>query len=197
MRLLIVEPPPDNLLVHALVEKAALLVDGQIVELAEYNDPRVPDAIVRLATPDFPDWPPPYWETAPRLSVGIRARPGLTHHIGMEDFLDLRQMDDAEAVSAIAAWLRKRAVENVDRQKLEVLIRDLRRILDSHEFRDKDPEDVAQAQAAVETMETQLRAPRPSRKVLSWAIRQVPPFMLGFLSNVGNDAFMHFVHFLS
>ena len=72
--------------------------------------------------------------------------------------------------------------------QLEILIQQLRNVLDNRMFPAEDPDDVAQALAAVETMEAQIKAPRPARIVLKWAASQIPGFLVGLLSNIGNDA---------
>jgi len=113
-------------------------------------------------------------------------------------FLDAVTTPRPVAVKFIVDWLRDIPVAPLslnERTQLEKLIGELTRLLSTTEFRNEDPDDVAQVQAAVDTMAAQLKAPRASRGVLRWAVSQIPGFMLGLLSNMGNDAIIHFSHF--
>ena len=92
-----------------------------------------------------------------------------------------------EAVATIAAWLEGAVlgVTQEHRQMLEVLINAVEYLLDDETFRrNHSPDDVAQAKAACDTIAAHLRAPRPSRRVLRWAVGQLNQFPAGFLSGL-------------
>lgn len=183
-----------SLHLRILIQEAGLRAEGEEVEFLD-DGPGIGEAMVFEADTfrPAPSWRP----IVPTLGIRTgrmsdspaRIPPGA-------DFLDATIISDARAIDEIAEWLRTHipALLQKDRIQLEILVQQVRSILDNHEFPSEDPDDVAQSLAAVETMEAQIKAPRPSRIVLKWAASQLPGFVVGLLSNIGNDALTHFIH---
>jgi len=180
-----------------LVEAAAESIDQSVEWVHYYEDAEVPDAMI-LGLDGVGRDLPFHWDNVPGAVVIVPGAPiplGLTYERRLT-FFDFGRASDDEIIASLALWLRK-AIDSADffdRELLELLIGDLRQVLDHQEFPHENPEDIAQVWASVETMEIQLRAPRPAKSVLRWAASQIPGFIIGVLSSVANDALTHFVH---
>ena len=94
------------------------------------------------------------------------------------------------AVSTLARWLRSNVGVDLttrERAQLEVVVGEIQRLLDSGRFDREDIDEVAMAQAAVDTIQAQLKAPRPSRNIIRWGLSQIPGFMIGALAGVAGN----------
>lgn len=96
----------------------------------------------------------------------------------------------AASVAQIAAWLARNASDTLtvrEREMIEVVVGDIRRLHDDGRFLREDHGLVAELLAAIETLEAQLRSPRPHRKILGYAFSQVPGFVFGALSGTAGN----------
>jgi hypothetical protein len=99
------------------------------------------------------------------------------------EILDQVGMNFDERVGVIARWLastREAEVTAGEREMLEVLLDRVQRVLDNQT---ETNESVAQVQAATDTIQAQLRAPSPSRRVLGWAVSQISTYAVGVASD--------------
>jgi|GEM_PF-2868142 len=104
-----------------------------------------------------------------------------------------------DAVDTIAAWLEGVVIGVTieQREMLEVVVTAVRRLLDDDTFSNEyAQDDIAQAEGACETIETQLRVPRPSRRVLKWALGQLNQFPGGVLSGAAVQYLPALLHHL-
>jgi len=139
--------------------------------------------------------PPPWSVPTARVNWSGRMAPAFPQH----DSLDVSLLDANHAARLIAEWLRSQiaGLTADERKKIEVVVKDVLRNIERGTYDDKDPAEVAQAQAAVDTVSVQLRAPRPSRRIVRWALGQLPGFVLGSLSGVSGNYLTELLHVLS
>jgi hypothetical protein len=79
---------------------------------------------------------------------------------------------------------------------LEVVVDAVRLVIEEQPTT-ASPEDIAQIQAAVDTIQAQLRAPRPSRGAVGWALDQIRTFPGGVLSGAAATylpTLLHTIH---
>jgi hypothetical protein len=130
----------------------------------------------------------PEWPGIPAAAVELGAYFSGPQSTVSFDVIDVTNSTFDSSVDAVARWLARSTAEEVtalERGMLEALVTDVLQFLDGQSQRDADlREDLAQVRAGVETIETQLRAPRPSREVLGWALSQVSAYAVGLASGV-------------
>ena len=110
------------------------------------------------------------------------------------EILDLIGMDVDECIGVIARWLartREAEVSLSERQMLEVLVDNVQRVLDEQT---KTNDSIAQVQAATDTIQAQLRAASPSRRVLGWAVSQISAYSMGLLSGASLPYLTELLH---
>lgn len=98
--------------------------------------------------------------------------------------------DRSGSVAVVAEWLEANVGSKVtdhEREQIEVVVAEIRRRLLDGAYDDQNPIEVAQTQAAIDTADAQLRAPHPSRRVLSWVFSQIPGFVAGSLQSVAGN----------
>ena len=81
-----------------------------------------------------------------------------------------------------------------EHRMLEVLVGAIQSAVDENAGIDSLHDEVAQLQAAMETLQSQIHAPRPSRKVIAWALDQVKAFPAGLASGVAASYLPMLVH---
>jgi hypothetical protein len=185
-------PPEPWVRLRDLVREAAPLVTDEDVEFVRpgdyYPDDRMDAALyeagVRYVSPM---WPPPTVQVTIRADGSAPVYPPLapTH-----DSITVNATDVEGGVRSIADWLHRHleiGLDTDERKRVEVVVREVLHNIHRGAYDDKDPDEVAQAQAAVETVNAQLRAPRPSRRIVGWALGQLPGFVLGSLSGVSGN----------
>jgi len=130
--------------------------------------------VVRVVVSDDPPGPPT------RAILTVTGQP-------QADRLKVSPTDFMASARQIAKWLGTKIKVEVtleERHMLEVVLKAAQDVLDSDGASSADPEDVAQAYVATETIAAQLRAPRPSRRVLSWAVGQLATFPAGLITGI-------------
>lgn len=189
MRLAVLEANDGDQYIHQWAWEAAEDLH-EVIEWVDLPSEAPPDAILYMSTFAQPadSWGPGVPTAEIRmLENGQNNAPAPT---GV-DVLRTTIADGHEAIRIIAGWLRDREVaqrpSERERELIEVVIGELRKALDSGHFAGEDADDVAQTQAAVDTLDAQLKAPRPSRRVLKWALLQLPPFAVGILSSTASN----------
>jgi hypothetical protein len=106
----------------------------------------------------------------------------------------LETTDPQLAVSRIAEWLDgelRPVLTARERQKLEVVVAALYDALENRSHQLNDP---PQLQAAADTIQAQLRATRPSRKVLAWALEQVQHIPVGLITGLALPYLQDLLH---
>lgn len=107
--------------------------------------------------------------------------------------------DRPGAVQTISAWLASNVdarLGDQERRYLEIVSGEILRAIHDGKFDGWPKDDVAQAQAAVDTVTAQMRSPRASRRIIGIALAQLPGFVAGGLSTVGASYLAHLVsHF--
>ncbi len=112
--------------------------------------------------------------------------------------LRIASADLAGAVDTVAQWLADHVVKASvftveERRMLEVVFRSIRESLEEERLK-LDPEDAAQVLGALDTADTQLRLPRPSRRVMQWALSQISGFPAGMLSGMAANYLPQLLH---
>lgn len=177
-----------------LVERAATLVSSDGVEIIQPGDTPPTSGVaavlyetgLRRLEPSPPEVP----VAQVSINVGGRGLGALIPTDDGEDLLMLSAQDQDAAVAKIASWLRGHVdigLTDYERQCLEAVVMAVTRWLQDATLDDYPAEEVAQAQAAVDTVAVQLRAPRPSRRILAWALGQIPGFVVGALSGAAGN----------
>lgn len=138
-------------------------------------------------------------EIEPPLRLGrLRAVPAGAHSPAE---LRVSALHVEEGVAVIAAWLEGALAVGLsveEHRMLEVVIAAFREVLEDGSVLSQLSKDVAaQAQAALATAEAQYHAPRPSRKVLLWALGQLQQVSAGFLSGVAVNYLPTLIHHLA
>jgi hypothetical protein len=109
-------------------------------------------------------------------------------HTRSVPLLELGPLDEEGRIAAIARWLAgvvSAGVSEDEHRKLEALVLVVQQLIDQlRPVTDELRRDVAQVKAAVETIQLQLRAPRPGRRVLAWALSQISGLAVGLASGV-------------
>lgn len=111
------------------------------------------------------------------------------HPEGGHDILTVDPVDFGRSVDVIARWLAtepgpQNEISVGERQMLEVLVGEVYKFIEAQttptnqDLRD----DIAQIQAAVDSLQAQLRAPRPARRLVNWALRQIGAYTMGLAS---------------
>jgi hypothetical protein len=187
------EPPHGRQRLGDFVVAAAAIVNGHTVELippdealqtgadavvweahypgdpAEFARRSIP--VVRVVVSDEPPGPP--------VSVTLLVGP-------QPDNLRISTSLGAGA-NSLAEWLGRHLDLGVtldERKMLEVVLSAVRRFLEDGAG-SVGPEDLAQIQAAADTIDAQLRAPRPARGVLLWAVGWLSkPYPAGLVTGV-------------
>lgn len=103
------------------------------------------------------------------------------------------------AALTIANWLR--SVLKIDitditvgeRRMLEVVLGAVRKALDAEAY-SVERDTAAQVQAAADTVDAQLRAPSPSRRIVSWALAQFVTFPSGVITGVAATYLVELIH---
>jgi hypothetical protein len=91
------------------------------------------------------------------------------------------------AVAEVARWLARVTdvgLSQRDREMIEVVVREVRAADDDGRLDRIAPDHRAQALAAVDTVAAQLRAPRPSRRIVASALAQIPSYVVGVVSGM-------------
>ena len=91
------------------------------------------------------------------------------------------------AVAEVARWLSRVTdvgLSQRDREMIEVVVREVRAADEDGRLDRLPPEERAQAMAAVDTVAAQLRAPRPSRRIVAAALAQIPTYVVGVVSGM-------------
>jgi hypothetical protein len=91
------------------------------------------------------------------------------------------------AVAEVTRWLSRVTdvgLSQRDREMIEVVVREVRTADDDGRLDRVAPEDRAQAMAAIDTVAAQLRAPRPSRRIVAAALAQIPGYVVGVVSGM-------------
>jgi len=129
---------------------------------------------------------PTEWPDTPTAIVEFEGQYGvlrLQHPLEMDEIQIVQDERDGDvrAIAEIRKWLTRHVdgVSQQERQMLEVVAG---LVIATVDRGDVIGELAAQFRSAAETIETQLRTPKPSRRVLSWAIGQLKQFPIGFLS---------------
>jgi hypothetical protein len=148
-------------------------VEAVLVERSEGSDPMkvvanwpgIPAAIVTMGR-------------------GIALSPYTTRHVDYDELV-LDVSDVNGAVLVVLEWLETFVVIGVtptEHRQFEALISSLMRAIDTQEGTIRELRDeLAQLRAAAETIQVQLRAPRPGRRVLGWALGQINQIPAGLL----------------
>jgi hypothetical protein len=189
--------PPLRELVVAAAEKAAGGAAVEIVDTSGDNGELV-DAVIWDTDVSPVVWPR-QWHTTPSAYVEVFAGEiepprnlGRTRAVpsGALRPAELRvsALHIDEAIAVIAAWLEGAIAVGLsveEHQMLEVVVSAFREVLsDSSVVTQLSKEVAAQVESALATVEAQYRAPRPSRKVLSWALGQLQQIPAGFISGL-------------
>jgi hypothetical protein len=106
----------------------------------------------------------------------------------------------ASAVAEVARWLTR--VTNIglsqrEREMVEVIVREIKQADEDGRLDDLDPEDRAQTVVAADTAAAQLRAPRPSRRIVGLALAQIPPYVVGVMSGVSANYLPELIRMLT
>jgi len=116
-------------------------------------------------------------------------------------FLRLKESDIDAGIEKLAAWLlsiTELGISVQQRRMIEVVLDQVRRLLEDDRFCDANgAEQVAQAQGAHDTAAAQLRTPKPSRRVLSWALSQLSAFPGGLLTGLAAQYLPMLIHELA
>lgn len=189
MRLAVLEATEGDLFVHQWTWAAADRLGAEVEWVDLPSDPG-PDAILYMSTFTQPaaSWGPGVPTAEIRmLENGDDDRPPRS---GV-DVLRTSITDPESAMRTIGDWLTAkeigRGLTGRERQMIEVIVQEVTAALEADQFRIEDREEVAQLQAAIDTTAAQLRAPRPSRRVVRWALGQIPGFAVGMLSSVSSN----------
>jgi hypothetical protein len=182
-------PPEPWVRLSDLVREAAPLVTSERVTIGDpgefYSSDEVDLVLYERGRPEIsPRWSVPTVQVTIGMHERVSAEPA---PIRQHDSLAVSALDRAGAVATIAAWLRAHVevgVSTEERRKLEAVVREVIRQIERGAYADQAREDVAQAQAAADTVNAQLRAPRPSRRILAWALGQLPTFVMGNMTGI-------------
>jgi len=154
-------------------------VEALIIESSEQFDP---SALIKA-------WPG-VRAAVVTLGVGIAQSP--FGYLNTEyDEITLDVSDTSRAVDVITRWLehlRGAGISHEERRQLEVLVGEVQKLVlaqnpTSYELHDE----IAQVQAAVDTIQAQLKAPRPARRVISWALSQFAAFAVGYAAGIASE----------
>lgn len=187
-----------ELRLEPLVAAAAdLASDEGYVPATDYDWDRKGDVeavVIAKNAPDAltpPDTPVAVVEFLPG-AIGAPPMPDIEvkpDHIGYSLLRLSRSFPDS-AISTIARWLRSNVgtgLTTEERIKLEVVIGEIQRLFGSGVFDREDKDEIAMVQTALDTLQAQLRAPRPSRNIIRWGLGQFPGFAIGSLAGVAGN----------
>ena len=114
------------------------------------------------------------------------------HPGGGHDIITIDPAEFDRSVNVIARWLASAQGDDItadEGQMLEVLIGEVQKFLERPQPTNQDlRDDLAQVQAAVDTIQAQLKAPRPVRRFIGWALTQISGFAVGYVSGVASGA---------
>jgi hypothetical protein len=182
-----------------LADAAVLRVTGEPAEIIDAEGPAIAGVEALLwewgaFTPEsmLTAWP---GTRAAAVDLDNASRAQATWHPG--EGYDVIVAGQAEtdfdcSVSTIVRWLlfaREDEITADEGQMLEVLISDVRRLLEREPPTNGNlRDDIAQVQAAVDTIQAQLRAPRPVRRFIGWALAQISGLVVGYASGLASGA---------
>jgi hypothetical protein len=180
--------------VRDCVIAAAQLVDEtmEVVEYVERSTPVQADALVysgRSGMTVFPAIPlaevaiavgPPGQATTGRLSV-VSGPPPQHFRFHPDDF--------GLAVADIARWLESSlhlGITETERRKLEVIRTAVQQAVDEGFYR-HNPDLAAQARAVLDTLDAQMHATHPGRRVVGWCLSQIKQLPAGFVTGLASS----------
>jgi|ERR1700688_357297 len=167
----------DPTMILSPIDALGIAVDAVLWDSREPGDPaefaRAGIPTVRVVLSDDP----PGSAVSARLTVGPQP-----------DSLRVSASNFNESARQIAEWLGSRIRVEVtlkERHMLEVVLKAVRDVQDTHAGVHEDPEEIAQVQAAADTIEIHLKAPKPSRGALAWAVTWLSkPYPAGIITGV-------------
>jgi len=184
-------------LLSPLVDAAVMRITGEPAEIFNAESPFIEGVEVLLW-----EWGAFMPESMVAAWPGIRAAavdlgnashaPYSWHPGGGHDIITIDPAEFDRSVSVIARWLATPLGDEItadEGQMLEVLIGDVRRLLEQQQPTNQDlRDDIAQVQAAVDTIQAQLKAPRPVRRFIGWALTQISGLTVGYVSGLASGA---------
>lgn len=189
--------PSGAPLLSPLVDAAVLRVTGEPAQIFNAESPFIEgvEALIWERGAFMPESMLEAWPGIRAVAIDLgnsTHAPYSWHPDGGYDVIAIDPSELDRSVSAVARWLVGAQGDGItagEGQRLEVLIREVQRLLEgalptTEELRD----DIAQVQAAVDTIQAQLKAPRPIRRIVGWALTQVSGLAVGYVAGVASSA---------
>ena len=175
--------------------------DAEILDARTASPDEQVDALVWDQSALADDLPVLKWPHVPAAFVEI-----LTGHMEASTIADrygvritVGELDPEQAVDAVADWLAgviRPTLSAEEGRMIEVVLEEVGRVLEVGQLARLSSEQAAQLQGIYDTVQALTKVPRPPRRILGWAMREIEQIAAAYIAGLATTSLPSLVHSL-
>ena len=175
--------------------------DAEILDARTASPDEQVDALVWDQSALADDLPVLKWPHVPAAFVEI-----LTGHMEASTIADrygvritVGELDPEQAVDAVADWLAgviRPTLSAEEGRMIEVVLEEVGRVLEVGQLARLSSEQAAQLQGIYDTVQALTKVPRPPRRILGWAMREIEQIAAAYIAGLATTYLPILVHSL-